>query len=876
MKHLLALACLVIPTSGAFGQSFGTLSAIPSGTNIALSWGSSPSGTNTVQRSAFGVPGSTTTIGTTAGATFTDTTAVVNTVYVYQVVNGASQTNPMRAAISDMTLPFNCPPMQQIPAPKLGVDRTESFEAANGDTISFTVQVPVTTSTVMLSPCNGAVGCSDFTNIDNALKVAGTAVHLAAGDYHLNNPSWSTSTFNYNIMMTANDTSLIGDAGHTTDAKGHIIPLTRVLFNQTPSTIGAVQGLVVGLTNRTLVRDIQFDRDFRAAIPGVVHNVVGATFTGTIAAGGPPNAGSGILTVSSVTSGALANDQYIYDASGAIGSWARIYPGGTGTGGTGTYNLTYGINPSTNVSTPTVMTAVSSQRFTVNNPSYYIPDPTNPPTLKTLDGYRLSNYTYDFRGGARVGIVPTATGPNGTGFNSNFASDGLYYYNLSGGFNLPDGTEAVLFVKTAGCIDIGSAATNSTFENVACYGGGGTGLIVGSQSSNVRLSNIALTRKPDSALASGEQPRYVSFVGDSDSAFNYGNILIENSDFGFQDDDDFWMRGLMVKNLTSLTSTTGFTLDTTFQYPMTTGVGNTIKFIDPNTYAEIGRTIGSFSQSYNAGTGIWTWTVTYPSVPELTPYIGLTGTQLPAIAFPGLSSPNVIIRDSCFHDNHGRILAYNENVLIENNVFGNNYYGPIEMSWSFNTPSLETLAGSGSSNIIVRNNSIVGVGGGDFSHVWDPLSISNGAGASGWNGAAIFVWGTTQDGGFSPSGFPFKNLQISNNFITNAAGLCITLISADTASVTGNDCVNNNTEPFIAGFDTTYCGTHSQGGQADGAGQPWCLSKTASQQSIFVAHSKNVDTTSTPNTFAGSTVGGVFTADTTLSVPSNYIFMMFR
>ena len=53
---------------------------------------------------------------------------------------------------------------------------------------------------------------------------------------------------------------------------------------------------------------------------------------------------------------------------------------------------------------------------------------------------------------------------------------------------------------------------------------------------------MQITRKPDYLLR-WKPARYFALVGDSDANQSGGNILIENSEFGYIDDDTFYDRG---------------------------------------------------------------------------------------------------------------------------------------------------------------------------------------------------------------------------------------------------------------------------------------------------------------------------------------------
>jgi hypothetical protein len=97
---------------------------------------------------------------------------------------------------------------------------------------------------------------------------------------------------------------------------------------------------------------------------------------------------------------------------------------------------------------------------------------------------------------------------------------------------------------------------------------------------------------------------------------------------------------------------------------------------------------------------------------------------------------------------------------------------------------------------------------------------------------------------------------VFNNFISNTNGLCISVAGVDNAVVVNNICVDANAVPYIPGFNATYCGAKSKPIQQYGSNQPWCPLKVAAQGAIVVSHSKNVDMSSSPNTFLGTTLGG--------------------
>jgi hypothetical protein len=778
-------------------------------------------------------------IATTTGLTYTDSTAVANTIYYYRVSQGVQASNTFPGVVSDLTKSFNCPPMIPVDPSLLGVDRTVSFQSANGTQVTYTIAAPNAAlaggNIVNVAPCNGAGGCSDYTNINAATTAvaAGGTVQLSAGDYHLTNPAWS-SGFNFNINMNCHDCILAG-APVASGAE----PQTRVFFGQ-GTQIGNVSGL--NTTNsRLLIRNITFDWDFLTAIPGIVTNL---------------------------------------DAS--------------------------------------------HQKFTVTNGPYYVPDPANPPVIWVMSGYDLVNRVYIQQAGSRIGGVAGA-GPQSTPqFNINFGVDGLYYYTVNG-LNLPDGTSVVMFVKTRNIINVGTDTTDASFENVRVYGGGGAGIIQGPHDIGLRMSNFVIDRKPDALLASGEQPRLVSLFGDNDSNATKGNILIENSQFGFIDDDTYYMRGSTFQ-LQTLTATNGFTMTSTaILINHASGPNEFIIFQDPVTYQQLGPPVQvTWTHVGN------TWTFSFPAVPQLTPYIGQPSVNLPVVGQPLWSAPNAFISNICSHDNHGRVGFLNNNGVLQNSVLANGFYGPVVavndnalrdfgvitalftgsisgttlttssgnpaigqfISGAGIDPNTQVLSGSaptwtlsvdngiigseamtsrggptnndgaGAQNIIWRNNKIIGTNYGDtdIQTIWLPTVKTNGYRQTGWGSAAMQMNASGTTGFYAP-GNTLANFQIYGNFISNTNGLCILVTSGNNVGVVNNTCVDANQIAYEPTFTTTLCSGHSccggfsQGWQAVGANQPWCLAKVPAQGAIMITSSRNVDTTSTPNVFLGTSLG---------------------
>lgn len=185
MKKLLAAIFFLFATP-AFAQ-FSGFTAVPThttglGTCIAptnatpgvqLCW-TGPGGTININRWTDAAP-TPVAIATTTGSTYTDTTAVPNTIYFYSVSQGGSSSVAQVAVVSDITLPFNCPPMVPVPSSMLGVDRTVSFQGANGQQITYTIHAPnpavAGAHVINLTPCGGSVA---FTNSSAVIGFANT------------------------------------------------------------------------------------------------------------------------------------------------------------------------------------------------------------------------------------------------------------------------------------------------------------------------------------------------------------------------------------------------------------------------------------------------------------------------------------------------------------------------------------------------------------------------------------------------------------------------------------------------------------------------------------------------------------------------------
>jgi hypothetical protein len=496
---------------------------------------------------------------------------------------------------------------------------------------------------------------------------------------------------------------------------------------------------------------------------------------------------------------------------------------------------------------PGVVTTVGGvQRLTLQNGPSYVPDPTHPPHVFSVTGFDLTNRTYTFKAGARPGVAGT--------FNPNFATDGLYYYSMAGSY-FPENAEAIGWVPTGTGI-LFYLSGDLSIEGVRIYGGGGPGISYSGNSdgasTGLRISNTKITRKPDSLLAPGELPRYVSLVGDNDAVGVLGGILVESSEFAYMDDDIFAIGGGFAQQAASIISTSQFTVRQASQPILHAhGASDVFSFTDPVTMAQLGSAPSSgFTQTFSGG--MWTLDVTLANpVPGLAPYVGGAPATLPFASEPLWGSPNFVLRNNCFHDTHGRLVIQAINGLIEHNTFGNTFFGPIAMTFF---PSY-AAEGPGAGNIIVRNNSFSNSNYGQTDTNW--LGVPTFGEQTGVPSAVISVNAVANTGFFPIGGYPAQAIKIVHNFILNAPGLAILVAGVDGASVIDNTIVNVNAIPFLPGYDASYCGPNSKG--IDVYSRDYvCLAKVAAQGSIMISHSNNVDISSKPNRFFGSSARLIF------------------
>jgi hypothetical protein len=769
------------------------------------------------------------------------------------------------------TGPYTCPALTRVT--QLGIDRTVSWQGPNGVTTSFTIQAPTSAGTVYnISPCNGAGGCSDFINIYNAIAAFNAAqtanpgapppatIQLASGDYRISASDiaappdsnfYNVGFGNITVVPQATDLTFAGGMlANTTLSDGSIVPgpTTHLHFDRGTAytapykSVGAnfgAHGFFINATNRMLVKNVSMDWDYPNALPVTVADggggsratvqnptyYMGSGFTGYIS--------GTTLTVSAVTSGTniMPGQQVI--GTGVTAS-TYIQSRGTGTGGIGTYT----------VDTSQTVGSVVAQVTMIS-----------PPYAGNIVGY--TNGTYIFQNGARPGA-------NGASFNTNWGSDGLYYYQYpSGVFPAATTTGGIIWQPSSISFTLGTNTQNISLEDVWFVGGGGGGIITGDPANQgLRLSNVRIVKKPAAWLDGGEQARYVSLFGDNDSNISLGNVLIESSEIAFMDDDTWYGRGILQQLVSP------FTTPTTFTLPAGYGLHNgttQFQFFDPATLLPIGPQVTATFANGAAGAGVWTLLTD----PGLGPYVGLPSAQLPIATQPLLDSPNFVFQDNCVHDGHGRVFMGGNNGLIRRNTIANEFYGAIVLSWAPILPMSPTTSESTQpSNVIVDSNTITGVNYGETDSLWTGGTSTGYPLSTGAPAILVSSLGSTGFNPFAAPTGPVRDIQVSNNSVSNTPGVAISIVSANRVYVIGNTITDANKVGFTGGFNGTYCGGSSQPYLGT---PPYCTAKVAAGGSIWVTHSNNVWAAS--NLFQGTSAGlvldDVSTAQSTTAPVNN-------
>ena len=379
-------------------------------------------------------------------------------------------------------------------------------------------------------------------------------------------------------------------------------------------------------------------------------------------------------------------------------------------------------------------------------------------------------------------------------------------------------------------------SSDIAFEGVEIWGGGGPGFVFGPNGRGFRITNSRITRKPDTLLEPGEQPRLISLRGDSDARGTRGDILIESSEFALTEDDGFNIVGVMLQGMTGTEIRSADEIRFVFSgfnpFANVWSPEDVLQMFDPATLKPLSAGpvhVASRVDSRDAATGTYTFTFRLATpVPAVLAYRGRSLGELPFLADPGHASAPFVLRGNCLRDSSGgRFIVQSGPGLIEGNVTANTGGPGIELGAN----PVSWHEGPGATDVIVRDNTVIGAG--YWLSDYDARGRVTGL-STGWLAGAGIRTSALSQTGFMAQGSPNGWLRIVGNRVVNTPGLGLLVAAAHDVVVEGNTVVNANTVPFVAGFDEMRCGVRSHGFTLNGAGQPWCLAKVAAQGALMV------------------------------------------
>jgi hypothetical protein len=269
--------------------------------------------------------------------------------------------------------------------------------------------------------------------------------------------------------------------------------------------------------------------------------------------------------------------------------------------------------------------------------------------------------------------------------------------------------------------------------------------------------------------------------------------------------------------------------------------------------AHLGTSPSSSWVETNLGGGLFQYALTLTNaVPLLASYVGLPAASLPVVSAPLFGNPGVYWNGNCAHDANGSFKTWGTNVLIDNSVFANLGAAAIIGAW-YPLASGGGSTGPGFGNLIIRNSTFLNNGWTDQDTNWLG-NTTFGLQSGGLTACAVDVHSISKTNFGPVGGYGQRAIQIYNNTISNCPGLAILVAGSGKVGILNNTINNANAVPFIANYNANFCGANSKGLDVLGS-QNVCFQKVASSGSIMVANSADVDATSIPNTFTGTSLG---------------------
>ncbi len=238
-----------------------------------------------------------------------------------------------------------------------------------------------------------------------------------------------------------------------------------------------------------------------------------------------------------------------------------------------------------------------------------------------------------------------------------------------------------------------SRSENITFDDIHIYSAAGMGYIIGDKTKYFQIINSSIGRRTDRVDAP-----YISTTADGMHILNTsGYFRIENNDFSFTGDDIMNIHD-DVMTITKRVSDTVFIGKVTGGFA---GTGDKVKF--KNTQMGTFEGLEDYEvevESFNrdASTNIATITLKTP----VNSAIGDEG----FIYRSSTSTSNYVIRNNYIHETKGRaMLILGSNALVENNIIYRTVSEGIHVLADVDSKGVGS-GGYGSSNVVIRNNTL--------------------------------------------------------------------------------------------------------------------------------------------------------------------------
>lgn len=463
--------------------------------------------------------------------------------------------------------------------------------------------------------------------------------------------------------------------------------------------------------------------------------------------------------------------------------------------------------------------------FTVLPYAAYAFSKAAPPVLSVVEEFDLQNRTwpshpplFSIRHMANTpyyaGTAPTySADTNGFYFSQNDTATLQNVLANNGNAPIPSiGTVR----QPVNAVDITGQAADITLDSVTVYQAPGMAFINESTGSGFHMFNCADLRNP------ADPSRMLSSLADAANVSNGGNVIIENSEFAFQEDDGINLHA----GIYPVSSILGRVLTLTAPFNAGFLPNDSVTLVDPNFRTVYSGTIVQVSGGCTSGT---------------CPY-RLSLDSLPPAAIGSVSlidqsqaPSNYVIRNNSLHDNRGH------GVLVQSSqgaVVGNATAHTTGNGISLYADLVYWMSGPGPQGVSVWQNTIDSANLGAGSTGLSFMSCFASNNPTGYEAALELTARVTNPpsgSGIAGAG-TLRRIDIRNNVIRNSPGLAMLVSAVDGATVTNTQIVNANQHAFNIGTPAPCTGPVARG-------------------SILVTHAANVTVSNT--SLSGSGTQGV-------------------